>query len=181
MRNPEFTNVDGPMPHLPLASARFFTLKAWTPWFTVDKLSEWPLVAVSEFTHIGGLVPTLAFGHGLAFHLRNLRPAAYNELTLRMSLNGHFNLGSHEFAHIDQLTLTSNFYPGQVLHLRSLDPMAGSCPPSSVFATGKTWLLRAHMSDGTLNRHVVLLRAIMQPSGTPPHGVKFEAKARPLE
>lgn len=36
---------------------------------------------ILEFTHVGGLVPSLASGPNQVFHLGNLRPMAYDELT----------------------------------------------------------------------------------------------------
>ena len=53
--------------------------------------------------------------------------------------------------------------------------------PSSVFTASKTWLLKAHMTDGTIHRHAVLSRATMRPSSTLPYGVKIRVKAKPLE
>jgi len=83
---------------------------------------------ILEFTHVGGPAPSFASGHGQAFHPKNLRPAAYDELTLRTALIGHFHPGNLEFTHIKRLTPASNFCPGQALHHGSLDPMAGPCP-----------------------------------------------------
>ena len=83
---------------------------------------------IPEFTHVGGPAPSFASGHGQAFRPKNLRLAAYDELTLGMALSGHFHRGNLEFTHIKRLTPASNFCPSQALHLGSPDPMAGPCP-----------------------------------------------------
>jgi hypothetical protein len=110
--NPEFTNINGPVPTFAFSPSQILRPRVLDSMaYSGHTLGMATSGCILEFTYIGGLVPSLILGHGQVFCPRNLRHMAHDELAHRISLGGHILLGNHELSHIDRLMPIASFYP----------------------------------------------------------------------
>ena len=66
---------------------------------------------ISEFTYIGGPIPSLVASHGQIFHSGGHRPMPQGKLTQGMASTDHILLGNHEVIRTDGLVPNTSFYP----------------------------------------------------------------------